>query len=887
MINRSQFLALVVVCSLSSGVFAQTRTPRRGMPPASGAQRPGGPSALDPNKPVELKKYDDVITKEAKTQTGLFKVHRIDDKVYWEIPANLLHRDFVWQAELAELPKGVAYPGSVLGLHVISFTRRNNKLFMRERNFDERAVGDSGTRSGVEASTVNPIIMSFDIQTEGPDKAPVIDATSLFTSDQLFPVGARMGMGGVDSSRSYIDRVKAFPQNIETRSWLTFAGGGGVSLMPGRRGGGGGGGSASTILVHYGIDLLPETPMRGRLKDSRIGYFTTDFTQYGDSENRAKEVRYINRFRLEKKDPKADVSEPVKPIVFYLPKEIPNKWRPYIKAGIEDWQPVFEKAGFKNAISCIDAPKDADWDPEDLRYNVIRWAPSQTENAMGGSLQDPRSGETIVAKVIVWNDIVKLLEDWDFVQTAAADPTSRALPFSDEKIGSMLRYVVGHEVGHTLGLEHNFKASVAYTVKQLRDPDFMKDHGTAASIMSYSRFDYVAQPGDGVTQYANMIGPYDYFAIEYGYKPIPGSLNAQDEKSTLDALLAKQVTDHTLIFGNYLYPGIDPGMQNENIGDDSIEATRLGLKNIDTISDAYLLPFTSKFGEEYDRLKEMEQNLLSQRTTEILHVVPMVGGVVQTDYHAGRGGEVFKPVPAARQAAAVHFLVTDGLATPKILLRSEVLNRLQPTGIVATAEQSQDLLITLLLSTPRIARIEDNEAQNGSGAYSVSQLVSDVSNGVWSEVSSEMPQIDVYRRSLQRSYLKTLDTKINGDMAIDSDLRELEKDDLKHLAKKIDHALPRTKDKLTYLHLQDCRTDIERILQDKYSSPSGGGGMDLSFLFGLKNLAPVGAADPYGCWTPFETIREAVEEVEQDYKPKAAAPAPVQPEAQPAVDPGQ
>jgi hypothetical protein len=849
------------------------------MPPASGAQRPGGPAAAQNNKPVELKKYDDVITKEAKTQTGLFKVHRIDDKVYWEIPANLLHRDFVWQAELAEIPKGVAYPGAVLGLHVISFTRRNNKLFMRERNFDERGMGDAGTRSGVEASTVNPIIMSFDIQTEGPDKAPVIDATGLFTSDQLFPIGAQVGMAGVDASRSYIDKVKAFPQNIETRSWLTFAGGGQAT---GRRFGGGGG-TASTILVHYGLDLLPETPMRGRLKDSRIGYFTTGFTEYGEAENRAKEVLYINRFRLEKKDPKAEVSEPIKPIAFYLPKEIPNKWRPYIKAGIEDWQPVFEKAGFKNAITCQDAPNDPDWDPEDLRYNVIRWAPSETENAQGGSLQDPRSGETIVAKVIVWNDIVKLLEDWDFAQTAASDPTSRYLPFSDEKIGSMLRYVVGHEVGHTLGLEHNFKASVAYSIKDLRDPEFMKTHGTAASIMSYSRFDYVAQPEDGVTQFANMIGPYDYFAIEYGYKPIPGSLNPEDEKATLDALLAKQVTDHTLLFGNYLYPGIDPGMQNENIGDDSIEAGRLGLRNIDKISESYLLPFTSKFGENYDRLGEMETNLLNQRLTEILHVVPMVGGVVQTDYHAGRGGEVFKPVPEARQAAAVHFLVTEGLQTPAILLRPEVLNRLQPTGVLATSERQQNLLITLLLSSGRIGRIEDNEAQNGAGAYTLSQLVTDLSNAMWTEVESPMPRIDVYRRSLQRDYLKTMDTKINGDTATDSDLRELEKDNLKHLAKKIDKALPRTTDKLTYLHLTDCRTDIERILLDRYSSPLGGGAPDLSFMFGFRNLAPIGAADPYGCWTPNETIREAVEEVEKDYKPKTAAPV-----ADPAsVDPGQ
>lgn len=869
--SRSLILALVLSFALSVGASAQTPRPQ-GPPGARRGGGPGGPgSPAQALKPGELKKYEDVITKEAKSQTGMFKVDRIGDKVYWEIPTSLIGRELLWQTEVAQLPHSVSYPGTSLGIHVVRFTRRNNTVYLRDCNFDTRAFGpDKGVKTGVEENTIEPILMAFPMEAENADKGAVIDVTGLFTTDtQPIQVGGPLGLGGVDPSRSYIDRVKAFPENIETRSMLTFNGGAGGAR---RRFGGGGGGVAS-VIVHYSLDLLPETPMRGRYKDTRIGFFTTEFYEYGRSENRASQKQYISRFRLEKKDPKAEVSEPIKPIVFYLSKEVPAKWRPYFKLGIEDWQPVFEKAGYKNAIFCKDAPDDPNWDPEDARYNVVRWAPSQTENAMGASIQDPRSGETISAHAIFWNDLVRLLEDWRFAQTAAADPTARILPMPDKEIGAMLRYVVEHEIGHTLGLEHNFKASVAYTVKQLRDPAFMKTHGTAASVMSYSRFDYVAQAGDGVDpeDMANRIGPYDYFAILYGYKDYPKDPTPDLEKPELDALLAQQIDHPELRFGNYLYPGIDPGMQSENISDDPVEAGKLGIHNIYEIADSYLLPSTTVFGEDYQRLAEMEQNLMNQRFTELLHAAPLIGGVVQTDYHAGRGGEVFKPVPADKQAAAVDFITKYGFTPPYPLLKPEIVNRLEPTGIFGGVASQELVMLYVLLSPSRIARLEDNEAQNGPNVYTVARLVTDVSNAVWNEVDSPMPKVDVYKRQLQRSYLKLMDDRINGDSAINSDLRSLEKDDLQRLARRIDKAVSRTKDNETNSHLEACRTDIERILENKYTSPAGG--FDANAFARSLGIDPGRLMQPVTddeCWSPDATIRQTIQELMAEEKPKAA-----------------
>jgi hypothetical protein len=786
-----------------------------------------------------IKPYDEVVTKEAKTQEGVFKVHRLKDTVYWEIPEDKLGRVFLWQTEVAEVPDGQAYPGINVGSHVVYFERHENTIYLREQHYDVRTQAKDGLAIGVAATNISPILVAFPIQAEGKQKTAVIDVTRLFTSDQApFSAAGPVGGSGVDLSRSYIDRVTAFPKNIETRSLLTFQ-------TP----------AARTALIHYSLDLLPEKPMAPRYRDDRVGFFGSTFTTYGRAEERAITLTYADRFRLEKKDPSADVSDPVTPITFYVSREVPSRWKPWLKKAVEDWNVAFRKAGFSHAIVCKYAPtvkEDPTWDPEDARYSVIRWAPSQTANAMGPHVADPRSGETISAHIIVWHNVLNLIQEWYFSQAAGVDGRARHLPLPESIMGPLMEYVVCHEVGHTLGLEHNFKASTAWTTHQLRTPGFVSDNGVAASIMSYSRFNYVAQPGDGLSHsdMIGRIGPYDKFAIMWGYKPIPGANSPDEEKPTLDRWAAEQVKHPELQFGNYSF-NEDPETQSECIGKDAVRSSQLGMLNIDRVAK-FLVPAATKPGENYDELQELYTTLVGQRSTEINRILRYVGGVVQTNYHVGHGEPVFKPVSKADQAAAVQFLVQEGTHMPASLTNRWLLSKIYPDGDVTRVVSRQNAIVTSLLSEQRVQRLLDNEAENGSSAYSVAQLAADVQSGVWDELKQAHPSIDVYRRSLQSNYLVTIDARINGVGATKSDLGGIEREDLRKLAKLIDRAIPRAANEQTAIHLKEARRVINLIMDGKYPQPPPPAPAALP-AFG-RGVPPGGAQDP-GCW-PVATSEE-------------------------------
>lgn len=639
---------------------------------------------------------------------------------------------------------------------------------------------------------------------------------------RLHPPPLTLSASGVDASRTFIESIRSFPTNLEADVTMTYRltenreTPGSPSPQPRRRPEGGRPDptlGAVTVLLHHSMVLLPEEPMTPRRHDSRVGFFTVGFEDYGTGDHQVKQMRYITRWRLEKKDPQAEVSEPKKPIVFYIGRGVPDRWRPWVKKGIMAWQPAFEAAGFKDAILAKDAPtpaEDPEWDAEDARYSTISWLPSTIENAMGPHVHDPRTGEILESDIIIYHNILKLCRDWYFVQASPMDERAQSLPLPDDLMGELLAYVVSHEVGHTLGFPHNMKASNAYTVEQLRDPEFTAKYGTEASIMDYGRFNYVAQPGDGA-RLIPIIGPYDVFAIDWGYREYPGK-KPHAERPALEALIAKQVDQHIYRFGDP-NPSEDPTQQTEDLGSDAVRATELGLKNISRIA-GFLVKACCKEGEDYELLRNMYDELLGQRMRELGHVANVVGGMVKSNLWFGQADRMWSPVSPEKQREALAFLNEHAFKVPSELVDPDILRRLESNGAAEKIAAGQKSLLQALIADQRVKRMAENAQMFPDAAFRPREMLEHLREGIWSELASEGVEISLYRRNLQRAHVEVLASQLEKTDAA-TDLPALCRGQLTSVLQKIKTTVNKALDQETKLHLDDQAQKIDRALEPR------------------------------------------------------------------------
>jgi hypothetical protein len=513
---------------------------------------------------------------------------------------------------------------------------------------------------------------------------------------------------------------------------------------------------------------LPEKPMMARLFDERVGYFTQGLTDYGTGEQQQMQKRFITRYRLEKKDPNAALSEPVQPIVYWVDPATPKKWVPFIKKGIEDWQPAFEMAGFKNGIIAKEAPRAEDPD----------WSEACITSHAGICRQPTR---------MPWSPHIH-------------DPRS--------------------EVSN----RRNMKASSTYTIEQIRDPKFVAENSHTPTLMDYSRFNYVAQPEDKIAaaDLIPKIGPYDKWATMWGYKPIPGAKTPEEEKPTLDAWAREQDTKPYLRFSTEGQGGTDPGDNTEAVGDgDATKATALGIKNLARVSEVLMKATSYKSGEPWDELEEVYGRMVGQWTTEMGHVVRVIGGVDSQQKHIGQQGVRFTTVAKNKQAEALQFLIDNAFTTPTFMIRPDILRRIQPTGIITRVQGMQSGIMSQLLQAARLDRMAEQAALDGALAYSPLQFLTDLRAGVWSELAKPGTTINVYRRNLQRSYLDNMDARING-AGLSPEVRSLARGEVKALDRQLAAALPTTTDELTRRHIQDCRDEIATMLDPTVPRPAAG-----------------------------------------------------------------
>ena len=794
----------------------------------AGAQGRRPASAPDSSK--ENDKKEEAV--ELSVKSGLLGVAQHENDWYFELPDSLLGRRMLAVTRfVSNTVDAGTYGGEEVAEAMIYWEKASNgNLLLRADVVSIQADADQVISKAVKVSSENPIVASFKPEKNAPAGSTRIKVNSLFEGDtQIFSLDARTkrqyNLGGLKGDASFLNSIRTYPVNTEVTVTKTYnynapTGAPGApqqasrSLPAGREAG------TVTVVLNTSILLLPEVPMQQRWFDPRVGYFAGGYSEFSDDQQGVKDIRFITRWRLEarpedvERQKRGELVEPVKPIVYYIDPATPKQWRKYLIAGVNDWQAAFEQAGWKNAIHAEEWPEDnPDMSLEDARFSVIRYLASPIANAYGPNVHDPRSGEILESHIGWYHNVMTLVHDWYQVQAGAVDARARKIKYDDELMGDLIRFVSSHEVGHTLGLRHNMGSSSQTPVEKLRDKEWVEAHGHTVSIMDYARFNYVAQPEDGIGKAGlyPRINDYDKWAIEYGYKPTYFKTAKEDHLYWNKVIIDRLAADPRLWFGGEGRDG-DPRALTEDLGDDAVAASNYGIANLRrTISE--IPAWNVEEADMYENVSRMYEALVGQYNRYLGHVSANIGGRFIT-HHSIEQPDLtrYAAVPKERQKKALDFLNDNLFKKPSWLVEVPYIWDITDSpdrylyNLVDNVVSASNLL-----SIQKLTRLQQFAEYDGAN-YKPEEYLSDLEGMIFSELGKG-GKVDSYRRYLQRRYVTAALSVVTGAAAQSSDGRTLLLAQLTDIRKRA--AKAKSSDKATQAHWQAIANQIGTALKDK------------------------------------------------------------------------